>query len=752
MLKSLLLTNYCQHRSLEVEFRPGLNGIVGANGSGKSNLCDAIRLLFTGRSVNSGNNKDNIRDGQADAEVRGLFDQAGTEYQIVRHIYRDLPAKSILTGPGTRINKAGELDLFIQDMFGAPIDLLLDNVFIQQTKIEAILCASPTSRLKEFQASFGLDRTEQVYRLLTVEQNLYQVTPNLTDILAEAVAATTKARAELVAAEADLQRTQVALEGLAVHQQTLQRASEAIRHTAAVAQATQQYERMTQECEAARLEADEAHQALVAKQAQRDASQALAISAVEQIKSLEKAHTQWERWVELSQRLAELQKTQLAPFSQADQTALADQIKADTARLESLEWMVKTPAARPKMPGQEALEVELARLSDSQRQLSSECQHLGSGVCPTCGQTVHGGPEMVQRKKSELAVLQEQRATVQGQLNQIDQITSKLLKGEADVLKTNLRLQTAELTRLTELARAHQLLSRDVESITSQMRGLPTEPADSVLMTQLRAIVTEFQTLQTAVAVANERYAGLVTRITQAAATACKAKEYLDQLGQIDNIPTMEEVTEAKRQMEAYPGLSRALQELTLKVGVASGLATQREGEARRLLEQSQREADDNAWVAVVRQVREAMHVSGYPALAMREYSAILNNHIEQYLLLLESPFRMWLDADMAFRILFISGEKKGVQVDASRLSGGEKIIASVAFRLAMADTFARNMGLLVLDEPSAYLDEANIVHLQNLLLRLREISQAKGRQILIVTHDASLKGFLDHVIHVGEA
>ena len=262
MLKSLLLTNYCQHRSLEVEFRPGLNGIVGANGSGKSNLCDAIRLLFTGRSVNSGNNKDNIRDGQADAEVRGLFDQAGTEYQIVRHIYRDLPAKSILTGPGTRINKAGELDLFIQDMFGAPIDLLLDNVFIQQTKIEAILCASPTSRLKEFQASFGLDRTEQVYRLLTVEQNLYQVTPNLTDILAEAVAATTKARAELVAAEADLQRTQVALEGLAVHQQTLQRASEAIRHTAAVAQATQQYERMTQECEAARLEADEAHQAL----------------------------------------------------------------------------------------------------------------------------------------------------------------------------------------------------------------------------------------------------------------------------------------------------------------------------------------------------------------------------------------------------------------------------------------------------------------------------------------------------------
>jgi DNA repair exonuclease SbcCD ATPase subunit len=38
---------------------------------------------------------------------------------------------------------------------------------------------------------------------------------------------------------------------------------------------------------------------------------------------------------------------------------------------------------------------------------------------------------------------------------------------------------------------------------------------------------------------------------------------------------------------------------------------------------------------------------------------------------------------------------------------------------------------------------------LQDLLLKLREISRAKSRQILIVTHEEQLKGFLDHVITI---
>ena len=36
----LTLTNFCQHKKRTVNFRYGITGITGRNGSGKSNLAD----------------------------------------------------------------------------------------------------------------------------------------------------------------------------------------------------------------------------------------------------------------------------------------------------------------------------------------------------------------------------------------------------------------------------------------------------------------------------------------------------------------------------------------------------------------------------------------------------------------------------------------------------------------------------------------------------------------------------------------
>lgn len=44
-----------------------------------------------------------------------------------------------------------------------------------------------------------------------------------------------------------------------------------------------------------------------------------------------------------------------------------------------------------------------------------------------------------------------------------------------------------------------------------------------------------------------------------------------------------------------------------------------------------------------------------------------------------------------------------------NRCSAGQKVLASIIIRLALAESFSLNCGILALDEPTTNLDEANV-------------------------------------------
>ena len=52
------------------------------------------------------------------------------------------------------------------------------------------------------------------------------------------------------------------------------------------------------------------------------------------------------------------------------------------------------------------------------------------------------------------------------------------------------------------------------------------------------------------------------------------------------------------------------------------------------------------------------------------------------------------------------------------RCSAGQKVLASLVIRLALAETFCLNCGILALDEPTTNLDEPNAESLATALLR----------------------------------
>ncbi len=78
-------------------------------------------------------------------------------------------------------------------------------------------------------------------------------------------------------------------------------------------------------------------------------------------------------------------------------------------------------------------------------------------------------------------------------------------------------------------------------------------------------------------------------------------------------------------------------------------------------------------------------------------------------------------------------------------LSGGERIALGLAFRLALSLYLAGEISLLILDEPTPYLDEERRRRLVDIMGRyLRKIPQ-----VIVVSHDEELKDAADRVIRV---
>lgn len=81
------------------------------------------------------------------------------------------------------------------------------------------------------------------------------------------------------------------------------------------------------------------------------------------------------------------------------------------------------------------------------------------------------------------------------------------------------------------------------------------------------------------------------------------------------------------------------------------------------------------------------------------------------------------------------------------RCSAGQRVLASLIIRIALAETFSANCGILALDEPTTNLDRENINSLSEALIQLiQEKRQQKNFQLLVITHD---QDFVDRLTQV---
>ncbi|RMZ79027.1 hypothetical protein DV737_g3603, partial [Chaetothyriales sp. CBS 132003] len=94
------------------------------------------------------------------------------------------------------------------------------------------------------------------------------------------------------------------------------------------------------------------------------------------------------------------------------------------------------------------------------------------------------------------------------------------------------------------------------------------------------------------------------------------------------------------------------------------------------------------------------------------------------------------------YRVIMV---KQGTEMDMrGRCSAGQKVLASIIIRLALAEVFSANCGLIALDEPTTNLDQPNIEALAKALHGIVKGRQEQSNfQLIVITHDET---FLKHM------
>ncbi|KAF9361291.1 DNA repair protein rad50 [Mortierella sp. AD094] len=95
------------------------------------------------------------------------------------------------------------------------------------------------------------------------------------------------------------------------------------------------------------------------------------------------------------------------------------------------------------------------------------------------------------------------------------------------------------------------------------------------------------------------------------------------------------------------------------------------------------------------------------------------------------------------YRVVMI---QKGRALDMrGRCSAGQKVLASIIIRLALAESFSLNCGILALDEPTTNLDEANVSQLaQSLRSIIDKHREQSNFQLIVITHDENFLKMLN--------
>ena len=123
-LNNLRLQDFRNYETLQLDFAPGVNLIVGRNAQGKTNLLEAISYLGSGKSFRAQKTGELVRFGTNFADLSGQVTSQGREQTLRWVLFAD-GRKRILERNGAKKRTAGDIAGVLPAVLFCPEDLMI---------------------------------------------------------------------------------------------------------------------------------------------------------------------------------------------------------------------------------------------------------------------------------------------------------------------------------------------------------------------------------------------------------------------------------------------------------------------------------------------------------------------------------------------------------------------------------------------------------------------------------------------------
>jgi DNA repair exonuclease SbcCD ATPase subunit len=184
--KSIKLINCGKHADASITYVPGITGVTGPNGTGKSMISHIAPLYaLTGMLPENYKKDDLLKWGTTKGYIEYIFEANGKTYTVTRNTHNSGAKiewdKEVLVG-------AKKVNVKLEQLIGIPLNIFSEICFIPQGKVTNIIDMKHSERIKLFQKLTGTLKAEDIRELLQHKINdidIYAVVPEDLDKMAE---------------------------------------------------------------------------------------------------------------------------------------------------------------------------------------------------------------------------------------------------------------------------------------------------------------------------------------------------------------------------------------------------------------------------------------------------------------------------------------------------------------------------------------------------------------------------------------